>query len=266
MDINNKIGINKQTIIGMVHCLPLPGSAGFKNNMEEIKKQALQDAETLESAGCDALIVENMGDGPFSVFLEPEQIAALSAIAILVKEKVSIPVGIDAAFSDYKASLGIAKAIGADFIRIPVFVDTVLYYGGIISPSARETLLMRKRLQAENIKILADIQVKHTYMLNSNISIEDSAHMAEASGADAIIVTGSAIGTETPLDVIERVKKAVKIPVLAGSGVNAKNIKKQLMIADGCIVGSSLKENGIISNPVSYELTKRIVDALRSGE
>ncbi|PKL00250.1 MAG: photosystem I assembly BtpA [Tenericutes bacterium HGW-Tenericutes-1] len=266
MNQNNVIGLNKKTVIGMVHCLPLPGSAGFQNNMNEIRVQAIEDAITLEKAGCDALIVENMGDGPFSVFLNTEQIAALSSIATLVKEKVSIPIGIDAAFSDYKASLAIAKAIEADFVRIPVFVDTVMFYGGTIEPCARETLLYRKQLNADNILILADIQVKHTYMINPSISIEDSAHMAEKCGADAIIVTGASIGAETPFDIIERVKKVVSIPVIAGSGIKPSNIKKQLSLADGCVVGSSLKENGIISNPVSYDLTKKVIDALRKGE
>ena len=266
MKQNNVIGLKKQFVIGMVHCLPLPGSVGFKNNMEAIKKQAIEDAITLEKAGCDALIVENMGDGPFSVFLEIEQAVSLATIATLVKEKVSIPIGIDAAFSDYKASLAIAKAIDADFVRIPVFVDTVMFYGGTIEPCARETLLYRKQLNAENILILADIQVKHTYMVHPEITIEDSAHMAEKCGADAIIVTGKAIGTETPFDIIERVKKVVHIPVIAGSGINPSNIKKQLSLADGCVVGSSLKENGIISNPISFELTKKVIDALRKGE
>ena len=261
----NVIGLHKQTIIGMVHCLPLPGSARFANNMEVIKQQAINDAITLEKAGCDAIIVENMGDGPFSVLLEPEQAAALTVVATLVKERVSIPVGIDAAFSDYRVSLSIAKAMGASFIRIPVYVDTVMFYGGVINPCAHETLLFRKKLQAEDVLILADIHVKHTFMVNPLITIEDSAKMAASAGADAIIVTGAAIGKETPTDIIERVKKVVSIPVLAGSGVKPSNIKAQLAIADGAIIGSSLKIDGIISNPIDYELTKQVVDALRRG-
>jgi predicted TIM-barrel enzyme len=76
-------------------------------------------------------------------------------------------------------------------------------------------------------------------------------------------VTGTRIGAETPIEIIQRVKKVVKIPVIAGSGVNTNNIKTQMNIADGAIVGSSLKQNGVITNPVSYELTKALMDALR---
>ena len=76
--------------------------------MEQIIWQARQDAMTLEKAGMDALIVENMGDSPFAAKLGTEQICALTAVALEVKRAVSIPVGIDAAFNDYRAALSLS--------------------------------------------------------------------------------------------------------------------------------------------------------------
>jgi len=257
-------GVKKQFVIGMVHCLPLPGTPNYCSDIAKITSQAIQDAITLEKAGVDALIVENMGDDPFAVELDVAQSTALAVISVLVKQNVSIPVGIDAAMNDYKSAISIAQAIGGDFVRIPVFVDTVEYYGcGIISPCARGAMYYRKQIGAENIKIFADIQVKHTHMVLPNVTIEDSANAAQGCGADALIVTGSQIGVETPIEMIRRVKKVVKIPVIAGSGVNIANIKKQMMIVDGAIVGSSLKNSGVITNPVSYDLAKALMDALR---
>ena len=61
--------LNSQTVIGMVHCLPLPTTAGFDGDYQRIIDRAVQDAVTLEKAGVDAVIVENMGDTPFSAFL-----------------------------------------------------------------------------------------------------------------------------------------------------------------------------------------------------
>lgn len=255
----------KGFVIGMVHCLPLPGTKDFKDNMQFLKQQAIDDAITLEKAGVDAIIVENMGDNPLGETLDLEQRLALSAIAALVKDKVSLPVGIDAAFNDYRAALAIAKAIEADFIRIPVFVDTVMYFNGVIKPCARDAMIYRKQLNAENVKVFADVQVKHTYMVNKDITIEDSAKMAVGCGADAIIVTGTSIGEETPIELIERVKKAVKVPVVAGSGVNIENINSQFKIADGAIIGTSLKEDRNIKNPISYKLTKALIDKRNEG-
>jgi uncharacterized protein len=262
MDIRKIIACEKKFVIGMVHCLALPGTAGFGGDCKRILTQAVQDALTLERAGVDAVIVENMGDDPFSALLDTPQIAALSAATALVKQAVKIPVGVDAAFNDCVASLSIAKINGCDFVRIPVFVDTVEFYDGIIKPCARLCMLTRKNLDAANIMILADVQVKHTNMVLPQVTIEASAKAAAGCGADGIIVTGSAIGVETPIEMIQRVKKVVSIPVIAGSGVNAANIDQQLNIADGAIIGSSLKKDGVITNPISYDLVCEVLGGL----
>ena len=247
----------------MVHCLPLPGTLHFGGDMDRVYAQAVQDARTLEAAGVDAVIVENMGDDPFAVRLEPAQAAALTVATLKVRDAVSIPVGVDAAFCDYAVSLSIAKATGAQFIRAAVFVDTVEFYGGIISPCARDCMLTRKALGCEDVMVLADVQVKHTNMVLPHVTVEMSAVNAAACGADAVIVTGSAIGMETPIQTIERVKKRVSIPVIAGSGVNTGNIRAQLAIADGTIVGSSMKAGGRLSNPISDVMARELMAALR---
>ncbi len=257
------IGRGKQFVIGMVHCLPLPGMPGFCGDMKKVIDQAVNDAIALEKSGMDAVIVENMGDNPFGIVLDPEQSCALAVVSANVAQKVTIPLGIDAAMNDYQTSISIAKAIDGAFVRIPIFVDTVEFFGGIINPCAREVMIFRKNLQAENIKILADIQVKHTHMVLPHVSIEDSAKAAESCGADAIIVTGTHVGVETPMEIIQRVRKVTKLPLIAGSGVKVTNIKEQLSIADGAIVGSGLKEGGIIENPISLRLASELITTLK---
>ena len=63
-------------LIGMVHLRPLPGSAGWNGDVDALVQAALTDATALVAGGCDALIVENMGDTPFSrdmYFQRPSQ-------------------------------------------------------------------------------------------------------------------------------------------------------------------------------------------------
>ena len=152
--------LNSQTVIGMVHCLPLPTTAGFDGDYQRIIDRAVQDAVTLEKAGVDAVIVENMGDTP---------------AAYAVKQAVQIPVGLDAAFNDCEADIAIAAMVGASFIRVPVFVDTVLFTDGIIQPCAKKCMEYRKMMGQENVKILADVQVKQAHMLREHITIEQTA-------------------------------------------------------------------------------------------
>lgn len=262
--MNRNYFTEKPRLIGMVHCLPLPGTAGFKNNLKEVTKQAIEDAEKLQEAGFDAIMVENMGDAPFQTMMEIEQITALTMIATLIKEKINVPLGIDCAFSDYKSSLAIAKSVGADFVRIPVFTDTVIYANGLIYPCARDAILYRKKLHAENVLILADIQVKHTYMLNPNITLEQSAHEAEAAGADVIVVTGASTGQPADATLIARLRAVIKSPLIVGSGVSSKNVKEQLAHADGAVIGSSLKPGGVLSAPVDLALAKSVVHAYKN--
>lgn len=255
------IKINNQFVIGMVHCLPLPGTWKFNNDCNNIINRAIDDAITLEKAGCDAIMIENMCDDPLGIIMDIEQSIALSAIVSRIREKVSLPIGIDAAFCDYKVSLSIAKICDCQFIRVPVFVDRVQFFGGIINPCARDCVLFRKKLEANDVKILADIQVKHTNIITP-IPIEDSAKTAVACGADAVIVTGSTTGEQTPIEMIKKVKKVVSVPVIVGSGISSTSIKEQLHIADGCIVGSSLKEGGILTNPIKFEKVRELLEPL----
>lgn len=261
MSIRDVVKCENGFVIGMVHCLPLPGTMHYGGSCDKIIEHAIRDAKTLESCGVDAIIVENMGDTPFAAKLDVAQSNALAIVASKVKDVVSIPVGIDAAFCDYETALSIAHIIGAEFVRIPVFVDRVQFYGGIIEPCARACMNYRRSLGADNVMILADIQVKHTHMVLPHVSIESSAQNAVDCGADAVIVTGSLIGQETPIEMIERVKKVVKVPVIAGSGVNEHNIKEQFKIADGAIVGSSMKEGGKLENPILAPLVQKLLDA-----
>lgn len=228
-------------IIGMVHLKALPGSSRFEGNVNDIYDSAIQDARALEKGGVSAILIENHYDQPFLKELTLEQTITMAAVCREVKSSTNLPIGIDAAFNQFKVSLAIAKAIGADFVRIPVFVDRVDSLSGIHEPACSEAIKYRKLLDLDHVKILADVQVKETVMLNKDLTIEESAKLAQQHGADAIIVTGNKTGGETPIETIRKVKDVVEIPVFVGSGVSPDNVAQQLNVADGAIVGSSLK-------------------------
>lgn len=250
-----------KTAIGMVHCLALPGAPNFEGDMGKVVAQAIADAKTLEAAGADAIVVENAGDMPFCATISKEETAALAAVTALVVDAVDIPVGVDAAFSDAVADIAVAKAAGAQFVRCPVFVDTIVNVCGVIEPCCGVAMRTKRGLAAEDIMILADVQVKHARMLLPEIPIEESAKNAVASGADAIIVTGLTTGDATPLELVSRAKAAVDVPVLVGSGVTADTIAEQLSVADGAIVGTSTKPGGVLSTPVDLDLARKVFEA-----
>ncbi|MEM3658399.1 MAG: BtpA/SgcQ family protein [Candidatus Hadarchaeum sp.] len=254
---------DKKPIVGMVHLLPLPGSPRFNGDLDKIYSQALWEARVLQDAGVDAIIVENFNDVPYRIS-DPELVdfALMAAITREVKNMVRIPVGVNVQFNAWRSELAIACACGADFIRVEVFVDTVITAQGIVLPCSSEIMRYRRSLDSK-VQIWADVQTKHSASLIPK-ALTQSAIEAQEAGADAIIVTGEATGKATPLESIIEVKKVVTVPVLAGSGTNLENVAQVLKHADGVIVGSFLKEDGMVTNPVSPERARLFVQAAHS--
>ena len=266
-ELTAKMSEGKKVIAGMVHCLPLPGTLLYGGSMEAVLHKALADAAALKAVGVDAVIVENTNDRPLAERLETEQTAAMAAVARQVVEETGLVVGIDASFNDGPAGIAVACASGASFIRCPVYVDCVMVTGvGKIGPCAKEVLRMRRLLGAEHIGIWADVQVKHSHLLLPEVSLEESARTAWEYGAEVLIVTGLSTGLETPLEAVRRVKKAVPIPVVAGSGFSLGNAAEQLEAADGAIVGTAMKKGGSTMEPIDPELGRALMKAVRQAE
>lgn len=254
---------NKRPIIGMIHLLPLPESPKYAGSLDPIYSRALREAEALQAAGVDALIVENLGDEPYLIGeLTSSQIALMAAITRDVIHAVNIPVGINCQFNAWQSEIAIAHASRAEFIRVEVFVDTVVMAQGLVMPCSAQIRRYQQHLGASGIALWADIQTKYTRNILPQ-PIEQSALDAQSAGADVLIVTGAATGQATPLDVVAQVKKVAQIPVVVGSGTNISNVEQVLHTADGAIVGSSLKYGGRAENEVSATEAKAFMLAAR---
>ena len=238
-------------VIGMVHLLPLPGSPRWTGQMADILERAVSDARTLEEGEIDGLLVENFGDAPFCKGrVEAHTISAMTLAVEAVRKAVNVPVGVNVLRNDSKSALAIASATGGEFIRVNVHTGAMITDQGLIEGNAHESVRYRKEL-GTHTKILADVLVKHATPLGSQ-SMEQAARETVHRGlADAIIVTGAGTGDPTDVDDVAKAKESVPdFPVLVGSGVHEGNAAKLLSIADGVIVGTSLKEDGITTNPV----------------
>ncbi len=251
-------------MIGMVHLLPLPETPGFGGDVNAIYQQARADAETLIAAGIDALIVENFGDEPYLIGEPtPAQIAVMASAASMIRRMTAIPLGINVQFNAYQAEIALAYACQAQFVRVEVFVDTVISAQGLVMPCSAQIQRVRRALGATDVQLWADIQTKYTHNLKDQ-PLAASAKDAQAAGADALIVTGAATGQATPLDAVAEVKRAVTLPVVVGSGTTIDSLPDVLRVADGAIVGSALKVDGRAENPVSAERAQTFMQAARA--
>jgi len=251
-------------IIGMVHLPPLPGAPNYDGGgLEPIIEWALRDVETYHRGGIDGLIVENMWDHPFFVGedVPPEAMTAQAVAAHEVVKASKVPVGINVIHNGGRVTLSIALAAGARFVRICILTGARLWDTGELDHGCAARLLRhRKNLQAEHIKIFADVDKKHSVAF-PGIDLETHIEWTDYYLADALIVSGKMTGDAPPLDKVRRAKEVSRDrPILMGSGTSADNIADFLRFADGAIVGTSLKVDGQGENPVDLERLKRFME------
>ena len=255
----------ERTVIGMVHLPSLPGSPRWNGSMARVVASALADARALIGGGVDALLVENFGDAPFTPGrVEPATVAAMSVVAAEVRRALpGTPLGVNVLKNDARAALAVAAAVGAEFIRVNVHAGAVLADQGIVQSDAYGTLRDR-RLLGVNVAIFADVGGKHAVPL-APVELEQTARDLVHRGlADALVVSGPATGQATPLAEVKRVRSAVpNVPLLIGSGVTAETAAELLSVADGLIVGTSVKRDGDVEQPVDRARVEKLVAAAR---
>jgi hypothetical protein len=253
-------------IIGMVHLRPLPGAPGFDGDLETVIQAALADARALASGGVDGLMIENFGDSPFHPGDNPPiTIASMTAIGQSIANAVQLPLGFNVLRNDGRAALASALATGGRFIRVNILCGARVTDQGIIQGIADQLLRDRANLRAGHVRILADVNVKHSAAIGL-MSLDQQTHDLVLRGkADAVVVSGTGTGTATDLAELKQVKAAAGgAPVFIGSGLTAENLVDYAAYADGFIVGTAIKRDGDVLAPVDPERLAGLVEA-RNG-
>jgi len=246
----------EKPLIGMIHLPPLPGSYRYHKGTSVIDA-ALRDLDSLEAGGADAAIVENFGDRPFAKFAPKEAIAMMTVIAQEIMRKAHIPIGINVLRNDGIAALAIAAAVGASFIRVNIFSGVAFTDQGMIEGDARSLLELRNRLHCD-VKILADIHVKHAVHLTT---IEEAAIDATRNHPDGLIISGIGTGKEVLPEDLKQVKQVTSLPVFIGSGIRVDNLSA-FCVADGFIIGTALKEGGIVEAPIAQKQVQTFAESI----
>lgn len=249
----------------MLHLPALPGSPGSRDSLADIEARVVAEANLLTDVGFSAAILENFGDVPFfKDRVEPSTIASMTRLACAVRASVpDLPLGINVLRNDARAALAVAAAAGAELIRVNVHVGATATDQGIIEGRAAETLRARATLEA-HVAIWADVHVKHGTSL-AHASIADEAEDAVRRGlADAVIVSGRGTGDATSLDDVRAVAAhELGVPIYVGSGVTADSVASFLDVADGVIVGTAIKADGITTNPIDRKRAQALVEKAR---
>jgi uncharacterized protein len=239
---------HKKTVIGMIHFPPLAGYEGYMG-IEKIKERVAYEVKLLNGSGVHAIMIENNYDIPHRENISGEVAAVYTTLGTYISGLTDLPMGISVLWNDYRTSLAICEAIGTTFFRVPAFVDDVRTSYGEMKHVAEETVQLRKKMHLEkNAAIFADVQVKHSKLIDGKKPLSLSVTEAVSQRADAVIVTGKWTGNPPTLEDLQTAKKyAGTIPLIVGSGSDSENIKSLFEYADGIIVGTAIMDNGIVN-------------------
>ncbi len=253
----------RKVAIGVIHAMPLPGSPGFQGgSVEDIYALGITDAERYARGGVDGLIVENHGDIPFSKpeDLGPETAATMAVLTARIRQRVKLPVGINVLANGALTAIAIAHAAGGRFVRVNQWTNAYVANEGIIEGPAARATRYRAGLRAQDVKIFADVHVKHgAHAIVADRSLAELVRDAEFFDADVVIATGQRTGGAAQPEEVRGIRDATQLPVLIGSGITEDNVADLMRLADGVIVASSLKEEGVWWTPVSEAKVKRFM-------
>ncbi|MDP8221456.1 MAG: BtpA/SgcQ family protein [Candidatus Stygibacter frigidus] len=256
-----KTNVFKQ-VFGMVHVGALPGTPRYQGNMSAIISKAVYEAELLLNSGFDGIILENMHDLPYlNRQVGTEIIAGMTVICGAVRSITDCEIGIQVLAGANKAALAIASVCELGFIRAEGYVFSQISDEGMMNGDAGELQRYRRQIDAEEVKIYCDIKKKHSaHAITADIDIAEMAKAAEFFLADGVIVTGISTGSPADKAELKSVGKAVNCPVLIGSGLTSNNLAGYWDLANGFIIGSYLKIDGLWSNDLDAERLRSLMD------
>ena len=256
---------HSKPVVGVIHVGALPGTPRSSATMAELVASAREEAKIYRECGVDGVIIENMHDVPYlRGEVGPEIVAAMTAIASEVKHECSLPVGVQILAGANVEAMAVAHAAGLDFIRAEGYAYAHVADEGLIQASAAKLLRYRRTIGAERVQVWTDVKKKHAaHAITADVSLGETAETVEFMGADCVIVTGSVTGQAPQIADIQEAKSNCHLPVFLGSGISERNIDQFYNEADGFIVGSSFKVDGLWSNTIDPARVTRFIQKLR---
>ena len=249
-------------IIGMAHLPALPGSPLYDaaGGMVAVREWVRRDLDALQRGGIHAVMFCNENDRPYRLDADPATVAAMADVVAALRGELSVPFGVNVLW-DPRATLAVAAATGAAFCR-EIFAGAFAGDFGLWVRSAGDAARYRRELGAERVRMMFNINAEFAAPLAPRPVGEVARSVAFSSSPDAILVSGPITSQPTTASALAEVAQAVAptgIPVLVNTGFKASNAADLLAVADGAIVGSSLKVDGVTWNPVDAERVRELM-------
>lgn len=244
-------------VIGMVHFGALPGTPLFDPDFDLVAA-ARTELLALQNAGFDAVMFGNENDRPYEFDVDMASTATMAAVIGQLKADIKVPFGVNVLW-DPCATIALGVATGAAFVR-EIFTGVYASDMGAWTTNAAKAMRYRDRLGRSDMAMLYNVSAEFAHSLDQR-SLADRARSAVFSSIpDAVLVSGQITGEAASMSDLAAVKAALPdTPVMANTGVKHSTIAEVLSIADGCVVGSSIKVDGNTWNPIDPERAREFM-------
>lgn len=253
-------------VVAMVHLAALPGSPLHvaAAGLDAIVEGARKDLRALQAAGFDAVMFGNENDRPYEFAVDTASTATMAYVIGRLREEMTVPFGTNVLW-DPMSSIALAAATGASFVR-EIFTGTYASDMGPWTPDAGKAVRYRDRLGRADLALLYNVSAEFAYSLDQRPLADRARSAVFSSVPDAVLVSGAITGEAARMEDLEAVKKALPdTPVLANTGVKHATVADVLKVADGCIVGSSLKVDGDTWKPVDADRAAEFMRLVREA-
>ena len=255
----------EKPIISMLHMQAMPGDPGYEKGkgMEWIVEKAKEDLEALQEGGVDAIMFSNEYSLPYLTSVRTETVAAMARVIGGLKPYISVPYGVNVLW-DPKASLDLAVAVGAKFIR-EIFTGVYASDFGLWNTNCGEVVRHQHEIGAEDVKLLFNIVPEAAKYLADREIKEVAKSTVFNCRPDALCVSGLTAGSPTDMSLLKEVKETVpETVVLANTGCKKETIEDLLKIADGAVVATTFKYDGKFENQVDCRRVKEFMDVVKN--
>jgi predicted TIM-barrel enzyme len=219
-------------IIGMIHLAGRP---------DEKVKRALEELAIYEEEGVNGAIIEDYHGTPLDIY---ETLKESS------KMNFKIIRGVNLLQNPYR-SFEEAHKFDAKFVQ----------FDSVQTENLRIQEYDRLRKEYPKIAVLGGVGFKYIKPTGNPLSLDLNEGKQKC---EAIVTTGSGTGIETPLEKLKEYKILLgNFPLIVGAGVNLYNVKEQLKVCDGAIVGSYFKPYGHTQLKVDQQRVHDFMRAVR---
>jgi uncharacterized protein len=254
----------KKPVIAMLHLTALPGDPGFdeRGGVRAIVDRARRELDGLQSGGVDGVLISNEFSLPYLTKTEPITAISMARVIGELIDEITVPFGVNVLW-DGTASIDLAAATGAKFVR-EIFTGVYASDFGLWDTNVGAAARHRRRIDASDVKLFFNIVPESAQYLAGRDLKSITETTVFATQPDAICVSGLTAGAPTDTQALGLVKSAAgDTPVFVNTGVRLHNIGEQLAVADGAIVGTTFKKDGVFANAVDPARVDEFMTAAR---